>query len=205
MALFLTSESPRLGIWKLDESAGELFARLSRREEYLPFLQRVKSERRHTEWLAVRVLLKELLGEEARIAYRPDGAPYLPDFPLFISISHTDGYVAVLLQEHPAAGIDIERRGDRVRRIRNRFLSDGEDAGVDPLHETDCLLVYWCAKEALFKMIGQAEVDFRDHLHIAPFPYAAQGEIEAWETRTEAKRAFQLHYRIFPDFILVHS
>lgn len=205
MALFLSSTTPRLGIWKLEESSSELYARLSRKEEYQPFLNRVKAEKRRAEWLAVRVLLMQLLGEEARVAYRPDGAPYLVDLPFHLSISHTEGYVSVLLQETAAVGIDLEYRSDRVKRIRSRFMSAEEEAGVDPLHETACLLIHWCAKEALFKMIGQTDVDFREHLHVAPFPYAESGEIAVWETRTAARNAYRLQYRLFPDFVMVHS
>lgn len=205
MALFLESTAPRMGIWKIEESTEELYARLNRKEEYLPFLDRVKAEKRRAEWLASRVLLKQLLGEEVRIAYRPDGAPFLPDHPLHLSISHTNGYAAVLLQAKEAVGIDIEYRAERVKKIRSRFMSAEEEAGIDLRHETEMLLIHWCAKEALFKMIGQTDVDFQKHLHVSPFPYAGQGIIDAWETRTETQAAYRLHYHLFPEFVLVYS
>lgn len=205
MALWQMTDNPRLGIWRIEESEEQLLAQLSRLDEYLPFLERVKGVERRREWLASRVLLQQLLGHEARIAYRPDGAPYLPDEPWQISISHTKGYAAVLLQTDPPVGIDIEYRAPRILRIRSRFVSAAEEAGIDPAQEVEHLLVHWCAKEALFKMIGQQEVDFVDHLHVQPFPLQPCGMIEVRETRTARQATFRLAYRLFPDFVLVCS
>ena len=154
---------------------------------------------------ASRVLLQELTGGPARIAYRPDGAPFLPDLPLHISISHTKGYAAVLLQERPAAGIDIEYRSGRVSKIRSRFMNPEEEAGIDKEHETEHLLLHWCAKETLFKMIGREEVDFLRHLHVRPFPYAEEGSFTVYETRTGQGAVYQLNYLVTPDFVLTRS
>lgn len=95
--------------------------------------------------------LQELTGGSALIAYHPNGAPYLSGSSLHISISHTKGYAAVLLQDHPAAGIDIEYRSERVSRIRSRFMNPEEEAGIDKEYETEHLLLHWCAKETLLK------------------------------------------------------
>ena len=205
MALWQMTENPRLGIWRIEESEEQLLAQLSDRADYLPFLERVKGVERRREWLASRVLLRQLLGHEARIAYRPNGAPYLPDEPWQISISHTKGYAAVLLQREPAVGIDIEYRAPRVLRIRSRFVSPAEEAGIDPAQEVEYLLVHWCAKEALFKMIGQQEVDFIEHLHVQPFSLQSAGIIKVRETRTARQATYRLAYHLFPDFVLVYS
>ena len=178
---------------------------LEQSSEYLPFLQQIKTEKRRQEWLASRVLLKELAGEELLIAYHDDGAPYLPDSSLSLSISHTNGYAAVLLQEQGAVGIDIEYRSDRVLKIRSRFMSPEENASVGPDYETEHLLVHWCAKEALFKMIRQQDVDFIEHLHVEPFTYTGSGELWAFETRTPERKSYVLSYKVFPEFVLVYS
>lgn len=205
MPLLFTYTKPHLGVWKIEESSDELLSMLCQTSAYLPFLQKIKTEKRRREWLATRVLLKELMGQELLIAYHDDGAPYLPDSPLSLSISHTDGYAAVLLQEQPAAGIDIEYRSDRVVKIRSRFMSAEEDASIDADHEAEHLLIYWCAKEALFKMIRQQDVDFIDHLHIVPFAYAASGQVNAYETCSLQPASYALSYEVAPDFVLVYS
>ena len=202
MPLLFKHTRPLFGVWKIEETSDELLSMLALRSEYLPFLQHIKTEKRRQEWLASRVLLKELSGSELLIAYHEDGAPYLLDSAYHLSISHTNGYAAVLLQEQPAAGIDIEYYSTRILKIRSRFMSPEEDASVDPDNAVKHLLVYWCAKEALFKMIRQQDVDFIEHLHIEPFTTEQQGAFLAHEYRTEQQRNFRIHYLIHPEFVM---
>lgn len=149
MPLLMKHTGPLWGIWKIEESSEVLLSLLRNREEYLPQLELIRTEQRRREWLACRVLLQELTGGPVCVAYRPNGAPYLSGSSLHISISHTKGYAAVLLQNRPAAGIDIEYHSGRVSRIRSRFMNPEEEAGIDKEHETEHLLLHWCAKETL--------------------------------------------------------
>ena len=196
---------PLWGVWKIEESSEELLSLLRNREAYLSQLEKITAEQRRREWLASRVLLQALVEAPSYIAYYPNGAPFLPDSFLHLSISHTKGYAAVLLQEHPAAGIDIEYRSGRVAKIRSRFMNAGEEAGIDKEHEAEHLLLHWCAKETLFKMIGREEVDFLRHLHVCPFPYAEEGSFSVCETRTGDGTVYQLNYLVTPDFVLTWS
>lgn len=205
MPLISKHTSPCRGLWKIEETADELWELLRQKSVYQPFLSRLRTEKRKQEWLASRVLLENLAGGTVRIGYEPNGSPYLPGSPLSISISHTRGYAAVLLQETPAAGTDIEYRSDRVLKIRHRFLSPAENAAIDPLHAVEHLLVYWCAKETLFKMIRREGVDFISHLHIEPFEYALSGRIEVNETHSSQPVFFRLAYEIRSDFVWVWS
>ena len=191
MPLLMKHTGPLWGIWKIEESSEVLLSLLRNREEYLPQLELIRTEQRRREWLACRVLLQELTGGPVCVAYRPNGAPYLSGSSLHISISHTKGYAAVLLQNRPAAGIDIEYHSGRVSRIRSRFMNPEEEAGID--------------KETLFKMIGQEEVDFLHHLHVRPFPYAEEGSFTVYETRTEEGAVYRLDYLVTPDFVLTRS
>jgi phosphopantetheinyl transferase len=205
MPLYLKQTVPLMGVWKVNESAAELLSLLTQTPADFLFPEKIHTESRKTEWLAVRVLLKELLGKETAIAYHPNGAPYLPGKELAISISHTKGYVAVLLPDTPPAGIDIEYRANRILKIRSRFLSPEEDSRIDPAHEADHLLIYWCAKEALFKMMGQNEVDFANQMHVTPFPYNQSGNLVITETRTPQTASYPLSYRVEEDFVLVFT
>lgn len=205
MPLLTSHIKPFWGIWKIEEGSEELFSKLECGNEYLQELDRIRTEHRRQEWLASRTLLQEMLGRFSRIAYHPNGAPYLPDEKLHISISHTKGYAALLLQEQPAAGIDIEYRSDRVLKIRSRFMNPEEEAAIDKACETEHLLIHWCAKETLFKMIGQTDVDFCKHLHVCPFDYAAEGMFTAYETRTDTGAGYKLGYQVYPDFVMVWS
>ena len=128
MALLYKQLSPLHGVWKMEESSDELLGMLEHKADYSSFLERVSAEKRRQERFASRVLLKELLGEEARVDYHSTGAPFLACVPLYISISHTKDYVAVILDKRPT-GIDIEYRSDRILKIRSRFMNPEE--GVD--------------------------------------------------------------------------
>lgn len=201
MALLYKEDVPLHGVWKMEEDSEVLLAMLNRKDDYSAFLNRVSAEKRRQEHLASRVLLKELMGEEESVSYRPTGAPFLANSPQFISISHTKGYVAVIVDNQPT-GIDIEYRSDRVVKIRSRFMNPEEEQGVDPSHEVEHLLIHWCAKETLFKIIDQEEVDFQKHLHVLPFLYAPEGVFIVRETRTPACQEFQLAYKVTTDYVM---
>ncbi len=211
MPLFLTQTAPLLGVWKIEESEDELLALLDCPDACRPVLSQWQSAGRRKEWLACRVLLKALAGRELPVAYRDSGAPYLPGEPWQVSFSHTRGYAAVLLQSVAMAGVDIEYRSERVYKIRRRFLSPEEEfpfpagEGQPSDKETDHLLISWCAKETLFKMLDEKEVDFIRHLHLLPFAPGKEGYLDAYETRTPRRASFRLAYRVFPDFVLTWS
>ena len=63
------------GIWKTEESPEELLALLPDPERYEQQLTLFSSRHRKLEWLSVRVLLYQLLGEEKTIEYAPSGNP----------------------------------------------------------------------------------------------------------------------------------
>lgn len=176
------------------------------RDVYRTAVQAFKSEHRRQEWLAVRVLLYTLLGEEREITYRPDGKPYLTDVSASISISHTRGYVAVILgQPDREVGIDIEQYGERVRKVAPRFMRDDEVPSLFRNTNTWSLLLHWSAKETIFKCLNASEVDFRNHIRLFPFSVDEAGVFLAEEYRTPARRRFAIHYHLFPDFVLTFT
>ena len=201
MGLVIQQTNPLFGVWRMEESEEELLNLLDRPEEQADFLSRVTAEGRRQERLASRVLLKALIGTEPQVAYRPSGAPFLIDHPMHVSISHTRGYAAAILSPSPT-GIDIEYCSDRVLRIRSRFMTPVEEQGIDPAHTVEHLLLHWCAKETLFKIIDQEEVDFQTHLQVHPFPYADQGFFQVSECRTPQARSYQFAYQVTPEYVL---
>lgn len=204
MALFLQHKENAVqwGVWKMEESVEELLALLPHPEEYEEGLLRFTASHRRLEWLSVRMLLYRLLGESKNIEYEPSGKPYLGDRSFFISISHTKGYVAVILSGEAEVGIDIEQYGQRIHKVAHKFMREDENA--DAYHGDTAwgLLLHWSAKEVMFKCMDTAEVDFREHLHIDLFELQKQGAMTAQEYRTGKQRHFQIHYQIHPDFVL---
>lgn len=215
MALFLkhTDTTGLWGVWKTDESVEQLLALLPHSEAYRQqALQRFKTEHRQQEWISVRVLLYTLLGEEKEIAYTSQGKPLLADGSYHISISHTKGYVAVILSAQSQVGIDIEQYGDRIRKVAHKFVRADEVIAAYQDDETWGLLLNWSAKEVMFKCMDAEGVDFREHLHIEPFRISGtvgaegypQGIFLSHEYKTERQRTFEIHYLLHPHFVLTY-
>jgi len=202
MPLLQRHTTPLWGIWKIEERWDSLLAMSDCGERYRSFLDGCKSDRRKAEWLAVRLLLRELIGTEPVIAYRDSGAPYLPDSDYHISISHTKGYAAVILDRDNMAGIDIEHRSDRVQRIKSRFLNVIERDWLDKA-TAETLLICWSAKETVFKMTGQRVADFRKDILIFPFKHTGNaGYLIAKEMMTEQQQMYRIRYVITRDYVL---
>jgi len=188
------------GIWKTDETLEELAMLIPHGDRFMQeAIQRFSNERRRKEWLAVRVLLAYLSEKEYEIAYCPSGKPYLKDISCHISVSHTNGYVAVALHPLREVGIDIERYATRVMRVKERFMREDEKADGDEIH---ALLLHWSAKETLFKLLGQEAVDLKEHLHILPFSVRQEGIMKAYEYKTAEKNDYTVFYQLERDFVL---
>lgn len=128
-------------------------------------LDRGEGKQRAAEIEAEGPLLQRLIGHPCELCHEPSGRPYLRDCSLPISISHTKGYICAAKGKAESIGVDIEYPGDRVLRVREKFVSPAEvgvlmSAGLDELH---ACLVLWCAKEAAYKKCGMSGVDFREH------------------------------------------
>ena len=205
MPLILQVKDPKLCVWKMDEPLEEMASLLNDVSIYEDELQCIKSAARRKERLATYVLLNKLLGHDVILRHGESGFPYLLDEPYSISISHTDDFVAVVISSdnEKRVAVDIEYHSNRVFRVRNRFMSPQELAFLDPVNNISHLLVCWCAKETLYKIIDLPAMDYIRHLHIRPFPYAKEGEIEAYETRTGFGQSFQLKYQVNDQYVLV--
>ena len=117
--------------------------------------KRYKSNARRMEYICERALLKDMMnGKIVKIFHNKDGKPMLNN-GLNISISHTRGYIAIILSETKNVGIDIEYVSDRVEKIASRFMREDESAD-----DIMSLLVHWCAKETLYKLFSSEHLDF---------------------------------------------
>ncbi|PNE24683.1 hypothetical protein BHU16_05590 [Tannerella sp. oral taxon 808] len=196
------------GIWRIEEAWPELLRGLERREAHRPFLDGIRADGRRTEWLAVRALLKVMMGgREPAVAYRPEGYPYLPDAPdVHVSFTHTRGYAAAICARTPAVGIDVERPMPRILGLRNRFLSPDEEQLIagpdpdDPLRPTLC----WSAKETVFKMLRLRSADWLRDVRLLDFD-ASAGRLRLREHLTPRADIFTICAAVYPDFVLTRG
>jgi len=205
MPLLYKKKSPALGVWKIDESPEQLLDLSGNKAEYLLETQKFNAPARKAEWLAVRLLLREMLGFETPIAYRANGAPYLPESDYNISISHTKTYAAIILSRNYVPGIDIERRAERINRVRTRFLSKFELEWLENSN-TDALLVAWSAKETVFKMTEKSASDFRRDIFVHPCGLDAKmGYVLVKELLTEQESLVRVKYILDEDYVLTYG
>jgi 4'-phosphopantetheinyl transferase EntD len=194
-----------IGIIPILPDSEQLLSQLMQKEWYLPFLEKM-SESRKCEWLSVRILLKELLGKEKEIRYNPSGKPYLSDFSHYISISHTKGYAAVILDQGKEVSIDIEKISPRIENLHTYFVNEEEEKSLSKKNRQIHLLLHWSAKESIFKRLNCENIAFKSQLHIRPFePLIRQwSEFQACETRTEKREEYTVNYFVSEDYVLTY-
>lgn len=191
-----------MGIWKITETRDELFSLLSstNKKKAQQYLSNIKSKRRVLEWLSSRLLLQLLTNDDKTIEHTDQGQPFLIDNSFQISISHSKDYAVVLLHKYKKVGVDIENYSQRILKIEKRFISENEY--IDPNKRTLHLILHWCAKETLYKLMNSTEIIFKTHLHIHPFQIEEKGIMDAFETFTDNKSTFKINYEVNTDFVL---
>ena len=104
-------------------------------------------------------LLDEIAPRESvwQLTHLPSGAPRLvaPDHDYHISISHSGGYVALVLSEGAhGVGVDIQVASDKLPQVAPRFMSPTELAYYQDLTTSEAnewLYTVWGLKEAAYK------------------------------------------------------
>lgn len=192
-----------LAIWKVEESTDLLLSQLFLDEQDLKLYSTLKLQRRQQHWLSVRVMVKEILGKQAKIYYDEHRKPSLPEENLNITITHSGEYSGIILSNIPEIGIDIEIIQPRIERLYPKFLNETEinslplDNRIEPLH------IYWCAKESLFKIYGKHPLGFKKNLLIEPFIYEEKGRTKGNISLPEFNKTFWINYEKFNNYMLV--
>jgi 4'-phosphopantetheinyl transferase len=148
-------------------------------------------------------LLEKLFNKACELIYSDEGKPSVKNESCHISISHSHDKLAILCNTESAAGIDVELIRDKVLKIKDKFLSVAElEAAGDNVEK---LILYWAAKEALYKLYGMKEVEFAKHLYIHPFELSFPGLLKG-EIRLETfQKKYSLHYEKLEDYMLVYT
>ncbi len=121
----------------------------------VPFKEALNARERERQ--AIDNLLRQLLGNY-ELTHNESGKPELKGWN--ISISHSlnrqIGFAAVILSRTHIVGIDIEYRSERIMKIADRFLRDDEKPST-----VEDNLVYWCAKEAVYKLFSAEDLTYQ--------------------------------------------
>jgi phosphopantetheine--protein transferase-like protein len=208
MPLYLKKEledKTRIGVWQVTETEEELQALTSVPSDELEEISFIRSESLRRQKLAVRALLDEMFEDKVYLSHHDNGKPYIENCVTNISITHTEKYVAVILNDNEDVGIDIESLSRDFSSVEKKALSEDE---IDDLEDDEKrngqLAIYWCAKEAIYKMLGQYDVNFAEQIEVEKFRPKSDGELEAtFEDEDGYEEEFDLEYIIFDNHVLV--
>ena len=193
-----------IGVWQITETEGELRALSATPTDEMDEISFIKSESLRKQRLAVRALLNTLFEEKIYLSHHDNGKPYLENNPTNISITHTEKYVAVILHEEEDCGIDIESLDRDFSAVEKKALSEDEIEDLEEEKRNEQLAIYWCAKEAIFKLLSRYNVDFAEQIEIERFRPRGEGELEAtFIDKNEDEQDFKLEYMTFDRHVMV--
>jgi phosphopantetheinyl transferase len=140
-----------------------------------------------------------------KIVYDEYGKPNMPFYKGNFSVSHSVDYAAAIVSSDLEVGIDIEKIGDRIKRVAERFLSPEELSWTGSSDPAEKLLICWGAKESIYKIAGKPDADFQKDIRIEPFDYLCIGEgaCQAGMKTTGKLHHFDVCYRKIEDYMLV--
>lgn len=201
------SDHSHLVIWEIQESPEWFLAALQLEDDELEKYNGFKTDQRRVHWLAYRYILKKVVGKgtQIRVKYDDHSKPFLDLSKDHISVSHSGKFATVIISKIHQVGIDIEQVHPRLHKVAEKFMSP-EEAG----HEikdltTEHLCLHWCAKEALYKLYGLRELDFREHIRILHPPEAHEGVFKGTISTGGEEHHYWLHSQKLEDYFLVFA
>jgi phosphopantetheinyl transferase len=196
-------KSSKIALWNITEDEHSLSKELIL--DSCP--TNIVSAHKRVEWIAGRLLIQHL-AKSSHIPFKgiqkdEFGKPYLRESNHHISLSHSYPYVAAQIHPELSVGIDIEQPKEKLLKIAPRIMdaSELQDAGSNITKHC----IYWCAKEALYKVYGKRGLLFTNNLHLKPFVLNEFGDLKGW-IEVNGKQAFvDLYYIVTKDYVLVYT
>jgi phosphopantetheinyl transferase len=131
--------------------------------EEIELLNTRSNPKRKNEFLGVRHLRNQLK-IKSPILYHSSGRPYFSANELSLSISHTKDFIALASAVFPI-GIDLEQKDRDAARIINKFAREDEKVLCTD-NPKGWYLQLWCAKEAIYKLVGIENLSFKNEISI---------------------------------------
>lgn len=191
-------------IWKVTESEEELLSLIELNIEENQEFFTIRHPNKRLEYLAGKIVVREVLRIRNRVfqgMFKDDcGKPHLFNSSDSISLSHSFPLAGAILHVGKYAGIDIEKPKSKLYKVAQRFLSEEEKlaSGMDEKQ----LCIYWCAKEALYKIYGRKQVVFSKDLFVNPFLISEEGLIQGNIKLPQFNKSFFLRYLQVDDHII---
>ncbi|WP_339737717.1 4'-phosphopantetheinyl transferase superfamily protein [uncultured Sunxiuqinia sp.] len=182
-------EEGLLLLWELDEDLEWLKMQFPLLETDQTF-QTLKNKKRQQEWLTVKMMLRHIGCNDLKVYYNENGQPQIKHVNYqHISISHSHQLAGIFLHPYRRVGLDIESLNRNFLGIERKYLSPAEIELAQQNEKWHCL--FWCAKEAVFKIAGIPGIHFVDQISVSP----KQNSQLAAELKTvNCHQSFQLNY-----------
>jgi phosphopantetheinyl transferase len=201
------NEHARIVLWKIEEPVDWFLSKLQLDDEEKKKYIEFRTDQRRAHWLAYRHILKNVVkkGNEIRVKYDENSKPFIDLSDDHISVSHSGDYAAVIISHRHPVGIDIERISPRLHKVADKFMNEQETGNSPDQMSTGDLCLHWSAKEALYKLYGKRNLDFKDHLHVVDPPKQLQGIFSGLITNGGRAHSCELFSNKIEDYILVYA
>ena len=190
-------------LWKINEEISDLKQHLLLTEISTNRLAKMKSESHIKGFLAVRKLLNEINYTDSDLYYDSFGKPLLKNRKN-ISISHSHGFACIIISDNNV-GIDIELKSKKI--LKNISLLFNEDfiLNTNENRENEITLTTfgWAIKEALFKLIPENDISFKDNILIQPFQLNENSCIANVEINNK-KTTYTIHLETIENYVLAY-
>lgn len=182
-------ESTWLALWQMTESVEQM------PEPAQVDLSAFTSLRRKKEKLTEYLLLKDLTDDDSLVVrHNEDGALFVDGY--YLSLSHTEGWAAMILSKNHRVGVDIEYVSERVNRVASRFIR--EDEQQESLTER---LINWCAKEAVYKFFTEQHLEFHE-MRLLPYLQEKEGNVVVENLKQQVQ--VTVSYEVTDDYVLAY-
>ena len=190
-------------LWKINEEISDLKQHLLLTEISTNRLAKMKSESHIKGFLAVRKLLNKINYTDSDLYYDSFGKPLLKNRKN-ISISHSHGFACIIISDNNV-GIDIELKSKKI--LKNISLLFNEDfiLNTNENRENEITLTTfgWAIKEALFKLIPENDISFKDNILIQPFQLNENSCIANVEINNK-KTTYTIHLETIENYVLAY-
>lgn len=193
------TNSTKVGLWQINENE-DFFSDSNNSCS-------IKHPQKKIQSLAGRNLITNLENRFPlnEIQILPSGKPVLKNGEFHFSISHCRNYAAAIVSSTQIVGIDVELVTPRILRLKNKFISNGEEKIISKINVSNEIkyTIFWSVKEAMFKWYGLGNVDFKKDLQIESL--SIQQEIISGNCFVNKENNIELFFKgkIFNDIILV--
>lgn len=190
-------------LWKINEEISDLKQHLLLTEISTNRLAKMKSESHIKGFLAVRKLLNKINYTDSDLYYDSFGKPLLKNSKN-ISISHSHEFACIIISDKNV-GIDIEMKNEKI--LKNISLLFDEDFILNSKEKKENAITLttfaWAIKEALFKLIPENDISFKDNISIQPFQLNENSCIANVEINNK-KTSYTIHLETIENYVLAY-